>query len=301
MAGVLMLCGQLVAGADSGPMSRSVDIDGVTIHYLESGAVTARETLLLVPGWCGGAEDFRPLMTALPEGYRCLSIDLPGHGLSSKPDAPYDMEYYVGFLRSFCLRMGLSDFVFVGHSMGGQFAVHYASRWPGTIRRLVLIDPYGLPGEEGGFGLLASLGPLVDLGFALNNRLFIEWGIAANVLYRPAAATLRAVADSTAVGILGQAGARAAARTTRAVVGHDTVEGILPSLTLPTLVLWGDHDRFLSPSWAERFLALLPSARLVIIPDAGHMPMTERPSLTAIALAGFLAEPEANPAADPAP
>jgi len=292
IAGVILLCGLFRGEAlTAEPLSRFVEVDGISIHYLESGRAAAEDpTLLMVHGYCGSGEDFRPLLQALPDSFHSIAVDLPGGGFSGKPDAPYDCDYFVAFLRSFCVRMGLRSFVLVGHSMGGQIAIHYATRWPEAVQRLVLISPYGLAGEEGGMGTLARLGPLVDIGYALNTRLFIQWAIQINVLYRPAPETLRAVVDSTAANILGCEGARAVSRVTRAVIGHDQVDALLPAVSADTLVIWGDHDRVLPPQWASAFVTRLPAARLALIPDTGHMPMTERPGLTAIVLMGFLSD-----------
>jgi pimeloyl-ACP methyl ester carboxylesterase len=294
MAGVLLACGCILEAQAGEPVSRFATVDGVAVHYLESGRAGPDDiTLLMVHGWCGAAENFRPLMRSLPEFYHILAVDLPGLGISAKPDAPYNCDYFVSFLRAFCVSRGLQDFVLVGHSMGGQFAVHYVTRWPREVRQLVLIDPYGLAGEEGRMLRLAGLGSLVDIGFGLNNRLFIQVLSRINVLYKPTPETLRAVADAAAAGILGAEGARAASRVTKSVLGHDLIDTLLPAVSMDTLVIWGDHDRILPLRWAQVFASRLPAARLAVIPDAGHMPMTERPGLTAIALMGFLSEPQA--------
>ena len=71
-----------------------------------------------------------------------------------------------------------------------------------------------------------------------------------------------------------------------------------PEVTAPTLVIWGDHDKMLEPRWASRFMALLHAARLVVIPNTGHMPMTEKPSLTAAEIARFLSEIPASVSAN---
>jgi pimeloyl-ACP methyl ester carboxylesterase len=288
---LLLIACRAFAGADDDPLSRWTEVDGIRVHYLEAGAEGSRGPLLLmVHGWCGSAADFRPLMCVLPEGTHSIAVDLPGCGLSDKPDAAYDLPYFMGFLRSFCGALGLERFVLVGHSMGGQLALHFTNLWPGSVERLVLISPYGLKGEEGAWLPLAQSGSLVDVVLSLNNRLFIEWAIAANNLYRPAPDVLRAVADSTAQGILGREGVRSTARITRNLIGRDPLDGVLPTLLTPTLILWGDHDALLDPKWGRAFVALMPDARLVLIADAGHMAALERPQETAEVMAGFIRE-----------
>ena len=75
---------------------------------------------------------------------------------------------------------------------------------------------------------------------------------------------------------------------TRRVIGRDSVDGILPTLTQPALVIWGDHDKVLSPVWAERFVFLLPRASIGMVKDSGHMPMVEKPFETGRLVDDFL-------------
>ncbi len=271
------------------PLSRWVTVDGMRIHYLESGEEAAEApVLLMVHGWCGSSEDFRPLILALSPGARSIAVDLPGCGLSAKPDIAYDLPLFIHFLAGFCDTLGLDRFVLVGHSMGGQISVHFVSQFPARVEKLVLIDPYGLEGEEKPWRALASLGPLVDLGFMLNNRLFIEWGIRANVVYRGAAATVRAIVESTARGILGFEGSRSAARITRGMIGTGVVNDLLPGIRQEALVVWGEYDRLLAPRWADDFVSRLGDARASVVADTGHMPMTEKPAVVAGILADFI-------------
>jgi pimeloyl-ACP methyl ester carboxylesterase len=286
---LLLVSSFALAAPAEDPLSRWVTVDGMSIHYLEAGEASADGPLLLmVHGWCGSAEDFRPLMLSLPSGMRVLAVDLPGSGLSAKPDIAYDLPLFLRALAGFCDSLGLDRFILVGHSMGGQISVHFASLWPQKVEKLVLIAPYGMQGEEGAWRALVCLGPLVDLGFHLNTRLFIEWAIRANCVYRGAPETVRAIVDSTARGILNWEGARAAARTTRGVIGKSVVNDLLPGIRQQTLVIWGDHDRFLPPRWAGQFVALLSDARGCMVADTGHMPMTEKPAEVADLVAEFL-------------
>ena len=239
-------------------VSRFVHAKGVRIHYLETGhAREGAPALLMVHGWAGSAADWERLLHVFPPDLRAIAIDLPGCGLSDKPDAVYDMACFTDALRSFCEALGLPRVILAGHSMGGQIAVHYTARFPDMVEKLILIDPYGLKGEEGARGFLARLGPVVNLAFHLNSRLFIERAIRKNVLYDPPAELVRSAVEATAQSILGPSGARAIARITKRIIGREHVEALLPGISQETLVIWGEHDRVLSPASADAFASFL--------------------------------------------
>ncbi len=259
------------------------------IHCREAGAAGGEETpLLMIHGWTGAAADWGPLLAALPATVRAIAPDLPGCGLSDKPDAPYDMPWFMTFLRDFCQAIRAPVVILAGHSMGGQLAVHYAAHHPAKVDRLVLIDPYGLRGEEGRLKPLARLGPLVNAAFTLNRRSFIERAIRANVLHDQSPDLVRAAVDSTAASILGREGARANARITRRLIGREHVDALLPGISQRTLVLWSEQDKLLPPSWAQAFAALLPRVIVHKVSGAGHMPMFEQPATVADLVVKFL-------------
>jgi len=259
------------------------------IHFLESG--DAREgspVLLMIHGWAGSAADWERLLPVLPPNLHAIAVDLPGCGLSEKPDAAYDMPCFTDALRSFCEALGISRMILAGHSMGGQIAVHFTTRFPDMVEKLILIDPYGLKGEEGARTFLARLGPVVSLAFRLNSRFFIERAIRANVLHDPSEELVRSAVAATAESILGRSGARAIARITRRVIGREQVDALLLGISQDTLVIWGEQDRVLSPRWAEVYVSLLRRAILRTVPGAGHMPMLESPDAVAGLITDFL-------------
>ena len=275
-------------------VDRWVEVNGIRIRYLDSdaspepAALTGGGVLLMVHGWSGSAEDFRLLFGLLPPDRRAIAVDLPGSGLSAKPDAPYDLEFFVTFLRSFCNALGLDRFVLVGHSMGGQFAAHFVSRWPRAVERLILVAPLGLRGEEGFWLKVARQGGIVNFAFRLNTRLFIRLTLRMNVLYKPSPEKLRVVLESTARSILGRESTRALGRTTTRVIGRGHVEALLPRIRQETLVIWGNRDKVLAPRWAKTFMALLPNAGGEMVADAGHMPMVDKPEHTAALISDFV-------------
>ncbi len=278
----------------------------MAIHYLEADRGGPEDpVLLMVHGWTGSAANFQDMIRVLSPPLRSIAVDLPGCGFSDKPDAPYDAAWFVEFLRSFCVRQGLRTVVLIGHSMGGHIAIHFASRHPGMVERLILIDPNGMQGEEGLRGSLAHNERLVELAFRLNNRLFIEWALRVNIFYDAPPEILKAGVESTASSTLGPQGVRAIRRITRAMIGRDPVDSLLPGVTQETLLVWGDHDRLLPPRWALSFARLLPRADLRIVSPSGHMPMSERPRETAALIEGFISggtrapQPGSPPDPDP--
>jgi pimeloyl-ACP methyl ester carboxylesterase len=265
-----------------------VSVNGIRIHCIETGGSGVGPLLLMVHGWAGSAADWDPLLRALPARIRAIAVDLPGCGLSDKPDAAYDMPWFLDVLHGLCAAFEARQIMLAGHSMGGQIAVHFVSRYPDIVEKLILIDPYGLKGQEGRRQPLARLGPVVNLAFLLNTRKFIEWAMRANVLHNPPPELLRTAVDSTAVSILGRDGARAIARITKRVIGRAYVDALLPGIFQETLVLWGDHDRLLPPHWAHAFASRLPRASLRMVADAGHMPMFEKPAVVAELIAELI-------------
>jgi len=243
----------------------------------------------MIHGWTGAAADWAPLLAALPSSVHALAPDLPGCGLSDKPDAPYDIAWFMSFLHAFCRSIHAPTVVLAGHSMGGQLAVHFTAHHPAMVDRLVLIDPYGLRGEEGRLRPLARLGPLVNAAFTLNRRAFIERAIRSNILHDQSPDLVKAAVDSTAASILGREGARANARITRRLIGREHVDALLPGISQSTLLLWGEQDKLLPPSWADVFASLLPRVSVQKVAQAGHMPMFEQPAVVADLIGTFLA------------
>ncbi len=266
-----------------------MNVNGLRIHCLEAGsAQDDQPPLLMIHGWTGAAADWSPLLGALSPHVHAVAPDLPGCGLSDKPDAPYDVPWFVQTIRALCAALNAPAVVLAGHSMGGQLAVHVAAHHPALVEKLILIDPYGLRGEEGRLRPLARLGPLVNAAFRLNRRRFIERAIRTNVLYNQSPELVQAAVESTAASILGPEGARANARITRRIIGREQVDALLPGISQSTLVLWGEQDKLLLPAWAEVFASLLPRVSVHKVAEAGHMPMFEQPGAVAELVEKFL-------------
>lgn len=115
----------------------------VEIAYTDEGPPGA-EVLLFIHGLAGGIPAWQKNIPLLSKSYRCIALDLPGHGLSTKGSFPYDMEFYTGMVLLFLDGLGLEKVTIAGHSMGGQIAVILALKEPRRVNKLILVSPSGI-------------------------------------------------------------------------------------------------------------------------------------------------------------
>lgn len=122
---------------------RMIDMsDQLKISYLDVGA--GPQTLVFVHGMDSNQKAWRKNIPHLQSSFRCISLDLPNHGASSKGRFPFTPAFFSGLLCDFIDRLRLSRPVLVGHSMGGQAVLRALIDHPQRFERAVLIAPAGL-------------------------------------------------------------------------------------------------------------------------------------------------------------
>ncbi|GEM_PF-2058400 len=277
--------------------SKFIVVDGFKVHYYDLGPFdtdSGELPLVVIHGWMGSAYDYSRIITLLARKRRVIVPDLPGSGytedLGENESFNYDLDGFIRFLEDFTNELRVEKFVLMGHSMGGQLAIHFTKKYQNKISRLILIAPDGLEGEEGGWLLFSSWGFLVDIISVLNTRFFIATGLRLNVFYDKSRLTGKLV-QSVAETSLGRR-RWVQAEITKNIIGKNNVNSILQYIDVPTLILWGKNDRVLNVKWAEVFLKGIKNSRLFILEKCGHMPMYEKPMETAMYIEKFLLAPE---------
>ncbi len=112
--------------------------DGVELFYRSSGPITC-EPVLFLHGNRDNHTHFSELQDLLSQEHRCISIDLRGHGFSTKVDCPLSAELYADDLDAFISYHGWDKVTLVGHSLGAVTSMVYALRRPERVSRVVLM------------------------------------------------------------------------------------------------------------------------------------------------------------------
>src|SRR5262249_20864730 len=128
-------------------------------HYAEAGA--GRPTVLL-HGLSDSHRTWNRVVPMLAKTRRLLMVDLPGHGLSGRPDASYSLAWHARIVGAFLDALALDEVDIVGHSFGGGVAQWLLLEHRRRIRRLALVAAGGL-GREVSWSLrLCSLPGVVE-------------------------------------------------------------------------------------------------------------------------------------------
>ncbi len=247
--------------------------------------------LVLLHGLAERRQVFAWLVPLLAPHLRLVAIDLPGFGASPRlAGGGFDLGLVCERVEAAIAELGLERPAMLGHSLGGGVAVRYAAERPGALRALTLIAPAGLI-ATGAVRPSWRRPRLHALG-----RIVLRCAIPAIVASRG----LRERAFARVVGdlaVLDAALARellmgaAQGRSTPAAGIEIVYAGLrdrLDALTSPTLVIWGGRDRVVSPRYAEPLRDALSDGRLLLLPQAGHVPMCEQPAEVAHAVLELL-------------
>ena len=265
-------------------MERFVERDGVRIAYEVRGGGEARP-LVLVHGLGYARWGWEPVVDGLAAGRSVALLDNRGVGASDVPPGPYTSEVMADDVLAVVDDLGWDRVHLAGASLGGMIAQQVALVRPGLVDRLVLVCT--TPGGDVAHPIPAAtldliqrmptMAPAEALHAAVDNALGGTAGEARDRIVEQVVAHRLAWPQDPAGWQ-----AQAHAGTT-----HE-LGGAVAGITCPTLVLHGDHDQVVDHRNAEVLGALLPDARVVVVPGGGHLWFWEQPDRFLAEVDGFL-------------
>lgn len=248
----------------------------------------ARPVVLFLHGFMGSKSEWTGVTETLENGFRCVAVDLPGHGISTGlPDETYTMEGTAEAILGTLDGLEIPRATLVGYSMGGRLALYLALRHPDRCAGLLLES--SSPGLEGDAGRAARREADEEKARRLEHGDFEEF---LNDWYRqplfvPVArdgALLRRTIEARRKNDPAEL-----ARSLRGM-GTGSQPSLweeMPDLRVPTLAVAGKLDeKFVGIS--RRMEDLSPRVRTVVVPDTGHNVRAEAPDEYLSLLQGFL-------------
>jgi pimeloyl-ACP methyl ester carboxylesterase len=267
-------------------------VDGLRLHYRAWGD-PARPTVLLLHGLTGNAWEWDPVAAVLAERLHVVAVNQRGHGASARA-TDYSAQAMVADLEGVTATLGIDKLAVAGHSMGALNAYLFASRNPGRVERLAIVDfgPASLTAAAVATWT-ASLQGCARRSYAEPGEALIQWR-SSNPRTRPRELE-RFVSANLAEGRDGRWRWRF-----DAVRLHTFFESVpseedqwagLREVDCPTLVIRGEDSVVLSAKEATRIAAAVPDGDVLEIANAAHDLTVEQPLALARALESFLARP----------
>jgi pimeloyl-ACP methyl ester carboxylesterase len=253
----------------------------IIIHYEEAGQ---GPTLVLLHGIGSNSRSWRYQLAGLSDEFRVIAWDAPGYGRSTNPiredESAFRMADFADYLAAFLNELGLEKAHILGLSMGGVIAQEFYRRYPSRVQSLILADSTRGGGTK----------PEAERLAQLQNRLKATENPAelakrrAPALLSPNATPEQIAEVESIMSEIHPAGYRMASYA----MSYADHTDLLPQIAVPTLVICGEQDTVTSPAESELMARSIPEARLVLIPNAGHVSNQEQPELFNLTVKEFL-------------
>jgi len=260
--------------------SQFLRLNGLDVHYKLAGK--GEPALVLLHGFASSTVSWQDVLVPLSEpGRTVLAFDRPASGLTARPLSwegpnPYSPDFQAGLVVGFLDYLGVDQAVLVGNSAGGSIAVHTYLLYPERVKALILVDPAILSGG----GAPAWVQPLLytpqfsHLGPLVSRSLLGQMDSLIDLAYHdPAKMTPERMAGylrSAQVDDWDKALWQFTLASRDLKLGER-----LGEIKVPTLVITGDDDRIVPTEQSLQVASQIAGAKLVVIPNCGHVPQEE--------------------------
>jgi len=271
------------------PESEFLRYDGMPVHYRKTGK---GPILLLLHGVASSLHTWEGWHNELSNDFTVISLDVPGFGLTGpNPNNDYSVKMYMSMLDALLDELHIDSCFMAGNSFGGYLTWNYALHNVSRVKKIVLINAAGFNAnrkiENPGFKL--AMNPLTK---KISHRITPYFLVKRSVedVYGDRTKVTEEIVDRYNDLLLRKGNREAFSEILNNLHSGKVMPDLIGSITQPTLIMWGSHDRIIDPEDASRFQEAIKDSKLIMYPDVGHVPMEEIPVQTANDIRNFLLE-----------
>ncbi|HCY75707.1 MAG TPA: alpha/beta hydrolase [Ignavibacteriales bacterium] len=268
--------------------------ENTNIAFVDEGK--GEQTIIFIHGLGSYLPAWKKNIEVLKNHYRCIAIDLPGYGKSSKEIHTGTMDFYADVVKLLMDKLQIKTAVIAGHSMGGQISMVMSLKYPEYVSKLILVSPAGFEtftdGQKEWFRSVMTV-----KGVKLTTPQQIRANLLSNFYNMPDDAEFM-ITDRIAM-----RGAKyfdnycyTVVRSVNGMVDQPVYD-FLPNIKQETLIIFGESDNlipnpYLNPGFTEDVANIgkerIPNSNLLIIPSCGHFVQFEKPDEFNKAVLDFL-------------
>ena len=251
-----------------------LEANGFPIHYIDEGE---GQPILLLHGWGSSLEVWNTIISGLKQqgNYRFVALDFPGCGKSPLPPRPLTLEDYTALTLEVCRQLKIEHPIIMGHSNGGRVTLSLLGQGLLKAEKAVLFGSAGIKPKS-------NPKKTIKIASFKTVKFFL---------------TLPGLKNHTAplldrarrhFGSADYNNAPEVMRKTLVSLINSDVSALLPNISCPTLLIWGDQDTAVPLSDAKKMERLIPDAGLCVLEGCGHFAFLERPGEVQLILNSFL-------------
>lgn len=257
-------------------MDNEITINNTKVAFSRKGNGAP---MILMHGWGCDRKALTLFENEGAKDHEVFNLDLPGFGQSPEPPSAWTVDDYTRMLEEFTKALGLERPTLLGHSFGGRIAILYASRNP--VDNLILVDAAGVKPRRS----------LRQRARVLSFKLAKLWW---RIVLGREKAEQRIAAERDKRGSADYRNASPLMKQVLVKAVNTDLCHAMPSISAPTLLLWGENDTATPMRDARKINRLIRGSRLVSFPGAGHFSFVDNPFQCAAAVRHAIA-PKTNP------
>ena len=266
--------------------SQFITIQGIKVHYKSEGKGVP---LVLIHGTSSSLHTWDGWTKELKSNFRVIRMDLPAFGLTGPAwNGEYTTEKYVQFIKDFLDQLGIDTCYMAGNSFGGHLTWRFAQKYPKRVLKMILISASGYPISKPlpitfrivKFPLINSIFRYFTPKFIIKKNLEEVFGDDTKIS--------NAMINRYYKLLLREGNRMAFIDRVELLAENDLEYKRIGSITIPTLIQWGDKDFWVPLSDGRKFDNDLPDSTLIIYNGVGHIAMEEIPKQTALDVYDFL-------------